>query len=288
MTRTTEAFAFTETDRTKSKWVSSVYRDFVNETGRARTTLRGLFYFALQRKASDYPICGGFVGEIRITRPYHENDGEKLAKWAGKARTLGFIPADALLEEKSGMGEKEIFLPISDSTPAPRREVWTSKPSLNPLLYPVCKKHNATLISVESGATAVAVDALCRRGNSPAQILCLSDLSAKGAFFARELAAAIKARQTDGCAAIEVRSLGLHPQQILDWKIPMIQAGRGSGPDKESKEERNAFKRYLQSFGLDGKGMAEIDALEVYYPGGIAAFLDEMLSRDRRCPPEVL
>lgn len=40
----TEAFVYTETDRTKSKWVAESYRRFVRETGRSRTTLRGLFY----------------------------------------------------------------------------------------------------------------------------------------------------------------------------------------------------------------------------------------------------
>jgi len=51
--------------------VAKAYRDF----GRPKTTIRALFYLALARKESDYPICGGFVGEIRATRPYHESDG---------------------------------------------------------------------------------------------------------------------------------------------------------------------------------------------------------------------
>jgi len=72
----TEPFVDSEVDRTKSRWVAKAYREF----GRSRTTLRSLFYFALQRKEPDYPICGGFVGEIRCTRPYHESDGDKLAK----------------------------------------------------------------------------------------------------------------------------------------------------------------------------------------------------------------
>lgn len=104
----TEVFVFTETDRTKSRWVAKAYHDFIKETGRSRTTLRGLFYYALQRKASDYPLCGGFVGEIRITRAYHENDGEKLSKWMKKARALRFIPADAILDEIPG---ENVFLP---------------------------------------------------------------------------------------------------------------------------------------------------------------------------------
>ncbi len=97
-----EPFVETETDRTKSKWVTRIYHNFVSETGRSKTTSRGLFYYALQRNVSDYPICGGFVGEIRIMRPYHENDGEKISKWINKARMLGYIPADAILVEISG------------------------------------------------------------------------------------------------------------------------------------------------------------------------------------------
>lgn len=104
----TEPFVDTETDRTKSKWLAKLYHDFVEDIGRSRTTLRALFYYALQRKVSDYPICGWFVGEIRITRPYHESDGEKLPKWMSKARKLGFIRADAILDEIPG---EHIFLP---------------------------------------------------------------------------------------------------------------------------------------------------------------------------------
>ena len=79
-----EPFAYTETDRTKSKWLANVYQDFVKNIGRSKTTLRALFYYALQRNVSDYPICGYFVGEIRVTRPYHEMDCEKLPKWMKK------------------------------------------------------------------------------------------------------------------------------------------------------------------------------------------------------------
>jgi hypothetical protein len=96
---------------------------------RSKTTLRAFFYYALQRKESDYPICGYFVGEIRVTRPYHENDGEKLPEWINKARMLGFIPAHAILEEIPG---EHILLPkISQRLPY-SIEVWVNKSALNP------------------------------------------------------------------------------------------------------------------------------------------------------------
>jgi hypothetical protein len=137
----TEPFVNSEVDRTKSRWVAKAYREF----GKSRTTLRALFYFAMQRKESDYPICGGFVGEIRCTRPYHESDGEKLPKWAGKASRMGFIPADAILEEVPG---EHVFLPAVSAAklatkpaiePGTCHRTLAKQSALNPLLEPVCR-----------------------------------------------------------------------------------------------------------------------------------------------------
>ncbi len=272
----TEAFAFTETDRTKSKWVAKVYHDFVMETGRSRTTLRGLFYYALQRTVSDYPICGGFVGEIRITRPYHENDGEKLAKWTKKARTLGFLPADAILEEMPG---EHIFLPKSGNCDNLHIEVWLNKSAAVLLLHPVCEKHGIALVCVEGRPSQEAIADLFQRHNSSplpttttTTILCLSDLSQIDAFFAQDLEEDIeKFRPKASNLMIKVKSIGLLPEQVLELKIPMIRANK-------ARENKDKFRRYLKSFSLDPKNMGEIDAREVYYPGGVVAFLDKLLS----------
>jgi hypothetical protein len=272
----TEAFVFTETDRTKSRWVAKAYNDFVRETGRSRTTLRGLFYYALQRTASDYPLCGGFVGEIRITRPYHESDGAKLSKWMSKARTLRFIPADAILDEIPG---ENVFLPDEGQVRTTPVEVWLNKSALNPLLYPVCQKHGATLVSVNGRASDESVKALYRRCCSPTTILCLSDLRPDSVFFARDLAAKIAELRPQGCSVfIGLKSIGLLPEQILELKIPMVQGS------KEKNEVQEKYKNFLKPYALDAKGMAELDALEVYYPGGIAGFLEDALSRN----PKVL
>jgi len=170
---------YTETDRTKSWWVAKVYNDFVNELGRSRTTQRALSCYALKRNVSDYPICGGFVGEIRITRPYHECDGEKLPKWIRKAKELGLIPMDAILDDIPG---ENIFLPQKLKRGHDSVEVWLNKSSFNPLLYPVCEMHGVTLVSVNGRACDDVIKALYRRCSSRTIILCLSDLSPSGAF----------------------------------------------------------------------------------------------------------
>lgn len=266
----TEAFAFTETDRTKSKWVARVYQDFVKSTGRSRTTLRGLFYHALQMKASDYPICGGFVGEIRITRPFQESDGEKLLKWMKRARTLGFIPADAILEETEG---EQIFLPQIDCSLSYSLEVWVSKSALNPLLYPICQKYGAALVSVCGRASKEAISALIQRCSRPTIILSLCDLSPTGAFFSRDLAEQIEAFMPPGKMDIRLKSIAITPEQVLDLKLPLVNINTGS------KEEQNRFKEYLKPYPIDAKKMVELDCLEVHYPGGISGFLDKSLCR---------
>jgi len=80
-------------DRTKARWVAGVYREF----GRPKTTVPALYYFALGRKVADYPICGGFVGEIRAMRRYHESDCPKLDKWVERAKLFGHLREDVIL-----------------------------------------------------------------------------------------------------------------------------------------------------------------------------------------------
>lgn len=267
----TEPFVDTETDRTKSKWLAKTYHEFVENIGRSRTTLRALYYYALQRKASDYPICGWFVGEIRITRPYHESDGDKLPKWMSKARKLGFIPADAILDEIPG---EHVFLPEILQERPYSVEVWLNKSALNPLLYPICQKHGVTLISVNGRASEDALRALYQRCNHPTIILCLSDLSPSSAFFCRDLAIGIAKSQTSGSNAdIRLKCIGIKPEQVFEMKLPMVHSSI------DLKEDQERYKRYLKSHTLDPGKMVELDALEVYYPGGIAGFLEEALSK---------
>jgi hypothetical protein len=262
----TEPFTETETDRTKSRWVARAYRDFVTAFGRPRTTLRALFYYALQRPEEDYPICGGFVGEIRATRHYHESDGDRLPKWVGRAKILGFIPADAIIDESPG---EHVLLPKNEKKPF-RVELWLNRSSFDTLLSPVCEKHGVTLVSTSKPSKGT-VESLFRRCEGYATIiLCLSDLSIGSLTFCRDLD--LEIGRTSGAKDIRVKCIGLTAEQVLSLKIPQV-------PDKSKGSAKNEalYKGYLKPYGLSPRRMVELDALEVYYPGGIAAFIDNAL-----------
>lgn len=265
-----EPFVDTETDRTKSRWVAKAYGDFVKETGRQRTTIRGLFYYALKRKEQDYPICGKFVGEIRITRPYHESDGERLAKWVSRARKLSFIPEDAILEEFPG---EHIFAPGSEGDRPYRIEVWHNKSAFNPILQPVCDKHGATLVSVDGRPSSVAIEDLYRRAGDATIILCLSDLSASSLHFCRDLAAEIGKEKPAGEWDLRLKRIALTPEQVLNLGIPQVTGERSRGIDEAD------YKKYVEPYRLNPRKMSELDALEAHYPGGIAGFVDDALSK---------
>ncbi len=66
-----------------------------------------------------------------------------------------------------------------------------------------------------------------------------------------------------------MKCIGLKPEQVLDLKLPLVNA------NINSKEDQNRFKRYLKPYPIDPRKMAELDCLEVYYPEGIAGFLNE-------------
>jgi hypothetical protein len=270
-------FVETETDRTKSKWVARTFKEF----GRPKITVRALFYYAMNRKAADYPICGGFVGEIRIMRPYHESDGERLAKWVHKARDLGYIGKDAVLTEVPG---ENVFAMEAKGRKngQPRLELWLNKSALNPLILPVCEKMGVTLVSVEERPSDKALDDLCLRSENPLEVLCLSDLSPRSIGFCRDIAEGIS-RACPG-KDIKLRRIGLTPSQILKMKIYMppgtvSAALSGAGADlKISSEEEARYKKYLKPYNLDARRVAELDALEVYYPGGLAGFVEAALA----------
>jgi hypothetical protein len=290
----TEPFVNSEVDRTKSRWVAKVLKEF----GRKSTTTKALFYYALQRKEPDYPICGGFVGEIRILRMYHESDGEKLLKWANKAKSLGYIPEGALVDGQPG---EHIFLlsPFDMDRPKDigslfsaseidakpfRRELWLNRSSLNQILLPVCIENGINLVSVDGMPSNEAVRSLCERAqSSPTQVFCLSDLSLEGMAFCRDLTRSVAESCILPDIYVQVIHLGLTPSQVLQLCLPMI--SDKDGYKDGSRLERASYQKYLKPHGLKSNIKAELDALEVYYPGGVAAFVMKEISK-RLCSSE--
>jgi len=292
MTGMTEGLLETEVDRTKSRWVARVLAEF----GRPRTTARALFYYALSREEADYPICGGFVGEIRVTRPYHVSDGSRLEKWLDRARHFGYVDHQAILEEAFG---EQIYMPeedevlshipdhtelISHSDPSSPRtcqpcrlELWLDRSALNPLLYPLCREMGITLVSVERVPSREAVQAFLSRCAPRTVILCLSDLSLESFAFERTVAQAVGVpahlvgSDLEGWG-IQVRRLGFTPRQVLDLKLPLVPGRQGS------REAQNAYQSYVKPKGISSRTMSELDALEVHYPGGLAGFVRDELT----------
>lgn len=265
----TEPFVDTETDRTKSRWVAKALKEF----GKSKTTTRALFYYAMNKGSkgvSDYPICGKMVGEIRITRPYYESDGERLSKWAGKAKKLGFIPEESLIDETPG---EQVFLPQGRQEKPYRIEVWSNKSSIGPLLQRTCSRYGAAVVTTGAMPSKEVIEGLWMRADLPTVILCLSDLSAGSFTFSHDLAQEIARLKPSGRCDIRVKQIALTPQQVIDLKIPMVHGERCS------KEAKDRYKECLEPYGLDHKKMAELDALEVFYPGGIAKLVDDELSK---------
>jgi hypothetical protein len=131
-----------------------------------------------------------------------------------------------------------------------------------------------TLIWFDGRPSQEAVASLFARTCAQTTILTLSDLSPKDAFFAQDLADLIDGSRPVGhSASIEVKSIGLVPDQIGLLKIPLVHGNRGQ------REEEERYERYLKKCSLDPRKVAELDALEVHYPGGVAAFLVDALSR---------
>lgn len=250
-----EPFVETETCRTKCRWVAKVFGEF----NRPRTTVRSLFYYALRRGVPDYPICGGFVGEIRVTRQFDESDASRLVKWATLASELGYIPQDALLKERPGT---HVLTP--DRRSGADAELWIDRSALNQLIWPVCNRHGITLISVSGAQLEDALEDLrIRAGGRELLLLCMTDLSPSGLSFVRALRDALSG------SGIRVVHIALTPEQVVRFQIPMIRA--------EKKATDKHYRELLRSAGLDGRMMAELDALDVCHPGGIAGFLESQI-----------
>jgi hypothetical protein len=130
------------------------------------------------------------------------------------------------------------------------------------------------LVSISGCPLTGAVKGLLRRTQGVTTIvLCLSDLSIHGFSFCRDLAQALDIGNVYDKKDIRLKRIALTPDQVLEQKIPMVPGEMGT------KKYHELYKRYLKPYGLDPRRMAELDALEAYYPKGIAGFVEHALSR---------
>jgi hypothetical protein len=49
--------------------------------------------------------------------------------------------------------------------------------------------------------------------------------------------------------------------------------------EQGARKERKEYEAYLKPYDFSSKRMAELDALEAYYQGGLAEFVDKAISR---------
>ncbi len=161
-------------------------------------------------------------------------------------------------------------------------ELWLNKSALNQLLQPVCRRYGVTLVSVAGRPSKEAIVSLFTRSRGHTTIiLCLSDLSPGDFSFCEELRLMIDEDEDEDKGKskgsidgnVQIKRIGLTPEQVLELEIPMVPVKKGS------REDQKKYKSYLKPYRLSSKRMAELDALEVYYPGGIAGFVEGAISK---------
>jgi hypothetical protein len=304
---------FTKADRLKAEWAARVYK----ESGRSKTTARAIHYFALGR--TDYPLFN--KAGLKGIRPYVDSDDGHITEWIALAKRQGIIGWDQLPDETVSESVVEDYSCDSDfsyhyelSQPdwteikkylglevysreineIDRRqpfhqELWAEKNTMNSILRPVCQKYGAVLVTFKGHCSWGSVWKLCKRvaaDGRPALVFYLSDMDASGFRMAVELAekiAEINNNFFDGKLDIRVRRIGLTPQQVIDNQIQLV--------DRKDTEKANnsLYEAYVGKYGLELNKKAELDALERYYPGGVAAFVEEWLKKfvdddlERKC-----
>ena len=170
------AESFTAGDRLKAEWAAKVFQ----ESGRSRTTARGLHYFALGR--TDFPVFSR--SGLKKTRAYRDKDANNLTEWIALAKRLGLIPWDAVpirawanmaswntchLEDFSysySLGRPDLrefveylrSTPVVEYSPVERPqpfhlELWVEKSTMNGMLQPVCERYNAVLVTFRGHAS---------------------------------------------------------------------------------------------------------------------------------------
>lgn len=305
-----ERFSDSEMDRTKSSWIARLY----NELGKRHTTARALHYFALKKKQPDYPICGSIVGEIRVSRPYDESDGDRISKWILRAKQLGYIPWDsvsveepqALVFDKSMYPWVSCTYPIegrSSTSPKPpistsdssyrvksdfaddhmifcndnyRVELWTDKASIKDLVLPLMLRENITLVIMQGDVPWQEVFNLCRRADvwGETKVFCLTDLDVPGVRFCHELFSRIETLCKE--SFYDKPKISMHRIGIKPDDVRALSLPQVKRRRSDGNDLER-YRRYVKAYGLDDRMETELDALEIYHKDGIAGYIEERL-----------
>jgi hypothetical protein len=309
---------FTKTERAKAEWALKVYQ----ESGRTRTTARAMHYFCLGRTDYPlFNRTGKQYDERPFTDSDDDNITEwiALAKRQGllswdairdetvsEEGVVEYIPHHS--DFSYNYSNSFPYFSLSDlrrhlksrtfecHTSRVERdqpyhlELWVEKNTMNSMLKPVSDRYDAALITFKGQPSWGAVQNLCNRAAQqdprPTLVFYLSDLDVYGFLMASQMSEKVDELNKEffeGRLDIRVRRIGLTPEQVREYKIPLVKCAE---PKKKKKNgdpvavaNRDRFNAYVSPFGFDHTKKAELDALERYFPGGVTEFAASWLSK---------
>jgi len=303
---------FSKVDQAKAAWALKVYQ----ESGRNQTTSRAMHYFCLNR--TDYPLFKPVdVRPYKDSDADHVTEWIALAKRLGlipwnairdetvcESGVLEFIPHRS--DYSYSYSNSFNYYSLSDLTKHLNQthfersrdrierdqpyhlELWVEKNTMNAMLEPVCDRHDTVLVTFKGQCSWGSVWNLCERANQdprPTIVFYLSDLDCYGFLMAAQMAEKvdeINRSSFDGRLDIRVRRIGLTPDQVKQYSIPRVQCPepkKKKNGDSVAIANRDRFDAYVKPFGFDHTKKAELDSLERYYPGGVAAFAVSWLEK---------
>ena len=177
---------------------------------------------------------------------------------------------------------KKVYVPTKRDQPY-HLELWVEKNTMNEMLRPVCNKYNAVLVTFKGNPSWGAAWKLCKRAEQdkrPTIVLYISDMDAYGFTMARQLCdkiAELNKNFFEEQLNTRVRRIGLTPEQVVKYNIPLVDVKERSDGRKMANLE--GYTQYVGYCNIDPKKKAELDALERYYPEGVAGLATEWLSR---------
>lgn len=225
--------------------------------------------------------------------PYEntENDWKFLEEASQRARYLGLIPIENIVDRKNptphikakyedpscwidtpDIDDPTIYVDgITGANSQPYHlEVWIEKSTMDDILIPVCEDYYANLQTFEGEASLTRCNDLVKRieesGGKPTRIFYISDFDPAGRSMPVATARKLEWLAKDLPYEIKLKSIALTLDQVITYKLPRI-------PIKEKEKRAGKFEEAF------GSGAVELDALEAIYPGELAKILRNEMSK---------